>query len=151
MEQDKIVIRGAKENNLKNIDLELPRDKLVVLTGLSGSGKSSLVKGILYPALHRLTADVGDKPGDHDRIDGDVGLLRSVEIIDQNPIGKSTRSNPATYLKAFDEIRRLYAEQRLAKQMGYTPGFFSFNSQGGRCDVCQGEGVVTIPMQFMPR
>ena len=144
-----ITIRGARENNLKNIDVQIPLGVMTCVTGVSGSGKSSLVKGILYPALHRLTADGGDKPGDHDRIDGDVGLLRSVEIIDQNPIGKSTRSNPVTYLKAYDEIRKLFAEQPYAVHTGMTPMQFSFNVAGGRCEECQGEGVIKVGMQFM--
>ncbi len=144
-----ITIRGARENNLKNIDVRIPLGVMTCITGVSGSGKSSLVKGILYPALHRLTADAGDKPGDHDRIDGDVGLLRSVEIIDQNPIGKSTRSNPVTYLKAYDEIRKLFSEQPYAVHTGMSPMQFSFNVAGGRCEECQGEGVIKVGMQFM--
>ncbi len=144
-----IVIRGARENNLRNIDVRIPLGVMTCITGVSGSGKSSLVKGILHPALRRLLLDAGQKPGNFDRIDGDVQQLRSVELVDQNPIGKSSRSNPVTYIKAYDEIRRLYAEQPQAKHTGLTPSHFSFNMAGGRCEECQGEGVIKVSMQFM--
>ena len=118
-------------------------------TGVSGSGKSSLVKGILYPALRRTLFDTGIKPGDFDALEGDVQLLKSVEMVDQNPIGKSTRSNPVTYIKAYDEIRKLFADQPYAQHNGMTPSHFSFNIAGGRCEECQGEGVIKVSMQFM--
>ncbi|MCH5329688.1 MAG: excinuclease ABC subunit UvrA [Alistipes sp.] len=145
----KITVRGARENNLKNIDVEIPLGVMTCVTGVSGSGKSSLVRGILYPALRRQLADSGDKPGDFDRLDGDVSLLKSVEMVDQNPIGKSTRSNPVTYIKAYDDIRRLFAEQPYSVHTGLTPAHFSFNVAGGRCEECQGEGVIKVSMQFM--
>lgn len=144
-----IEVVGATHHNLKNVTVRFPLGVLTVVTGVSGSGKSTLVRDVLYAALKRHYGGVVDHVGSCLKVQGSLHLLTDVELVDQNPIGKSTRSNPATYLKAFDEIRRLYAEQPLAKQMGYTPGFFSFNSQGGRCDVCQGEGVITVPMQFM--
>ena len=144
-----IEVVEATHHNLKNVTVRFPLGVLTVVTGVSGSGKSTLVRDVLYAALKRHYGGVVDHVGRCLKVQGSLHLLTDVELVDQNPIGKSTRSNPATYLKAFDEIRRLYAEQPLAKQMGYTPGFFSFNSQGGRCDVCQGEGVITVPMQFM--
>lgn len=144
-----IVIRGARENNLRNIDARIPLGVMTCITGVSGSGKSSLAKGILYPALRRMLFDTGVKPGDFDRIDGDVQLLKSVEMVDQNPIGKSSRSNPVTYIKAYDEIRKLFSEQPFAKHTGLTPSHFSFNMAGGRCEECQGEGVIKVSMQFM--
>lgn len=144
-----IEVVEATHHNLKNVTVRFPLGVLTVVTGVSGSGKSTLVRDVLYAALKRHYGGVVDHVGSCLKVQGSLHLLTDVELVDQNPIGKSTRSNPATYLKAFDEIRRLYAEQPLAKQMGYTPGFFSFNSQGGRCDVCQGEGVITVPMQFM--
>ncbi len=144
-----ITVRGARENNLKNIDVRIPLGVMTCVTGVSGSGKSSLVKGILYPALRRLLLDAGDKPGDFDRIDGDISLLKAVEMVDQNPIGKSTRSNPVTYIKAYDEIRKLFAEQPYAVHTGLQPASFSFNMAGGRCEECQGEGVIKVSMQFM--
>ena len=116
---------------------------------MSGSGKSSLIKGILYPALKRRLDEVADMPGEFSSLEGDWKKVKHVEFVDQNPIGKSTRSNPATYVKAYDEIRKLYAEQQLSKQMGYTPQFFSFNAEGGRCEECKGAGVTTVEMQFM--
>ena len=142
-------MRGARENNLRNIDVKIPLGVMTCITGVSGSGKSSLAKGILYPALRRLLFDTGTKPGDHDAIEGDIGMLRSVEMIDQNPIGKSTRSNPVTYIKAYDEIRRLFADQPYAQHTGLNPSHFSFNVAGGRCEECQGEGVIKVGMQFM--
>lgn len=144
-----INIKGANENNLKNIDVRFPLGVLTVVTGVSGSGKSSLVKEILYKAMARNLGEPGVSPGSHGKIEGNISDIKSVQFVDQNPIGTSTRSNPATYLKAFDEIRKLFAEQQLSKQMGFTPGYFSFNSEGGRCEECKGEGKITIPMQFM--
>lgn len=147
--RDYIEVVGARENNLKGIDVRFPLKVLTVVTGVSGSGKSTLVRSILYRALMRHFGEASEAPGAHNEIRGSLDLIGAVEFVDQNPIGTSTRSNPATYLKAFDEIRRLYSDQQLSKQMGYTPGYFSFNSEGGRCEECKGEGVVTIPMQFM--
>ncbi len=144
-----IVIKGARENNLQNIDVRFPLGVMTCVTGVSGSGKSSLVKGILYPALRRTLFDTGVKPGDFDELEGDVQLLKSVEMVDQNPIGKSTRSNPVTYIKAYDEIRKLFADQPYAQHNGMTPSHFSFNIAGGRCEECQGEGVIKVSMQFM--
>ncbi len=144
-----IVVRGARENNLRDIDVRIPLGVMTCITGVSGSGKSSLAKGILYPALRRLLSETGDKPGDFDRLEGDVELLRSVEMVDQNPIGKSSRSNPVTYVKAYDEIRRLFADQPRAKHTGLGASAFSFNVAGGRCEECQGEGVIKVSMQFM--
>uniref|UniRef100_UPI004029C152 excinuclease ABC subunit UvrA n=1 Tax=Alistipes onderdonkii TaxID=328813 RepID=UPI004029C152 len=144
-----ILIQGARENNLRNIDVRIPLGVMTCLTGVSGSGKSSLAKGILYPALRRLLFDTGVKPGDFDGIGGDVQLLRSVEMIDQNPIGKSSRSNPVTYIKAYDEIRKLFADQPYAQHTGLGASSFSFNIAGGRCEECQGEGVIKVSMQFM--
>lgn len=144
-----IKVEGALANNLKNLDVKFPLGVMTVVTGVSGSGKSSLVREVLYKALVRALGEPGDAPATHKRLSGDVKDLGAVEFIDQNPIGTSSRSNPATYLKAFDELRKLFSDQQLSKQMGYTPGYFSFNSDGGRCDECKGEGTVTIPMQFM--
>ena len=144
-----ILIQGARENNLRNIDVRIPLGVMTCITGVSGSGKSSLAKGILYPALRRLLFDTGVKPGDFDGIGGDVQLLRSVEMIDQNPIGKSSRSNPVTYIKAYDEIRKLFADQPYAQHTGLGASSFSFNIAGGRCEECQGEGVIKVSMQFM--
>ncbi len=145
----KIVVKGARMNNLKGIDVEIPLNVMTVITGVSGSGKSSLVKGILYPALKRHLGEVCDAPGEYMGLEGDYLAVKHVEFIDQNPIGKSSRSNPATYVKAYDAIRDLYADQPLAKQMGFTSQFFSFNADGGRCDECKGAGVITVEMQFM--
>lgn len=144
-----ILLRGARENNLRNIDVRIPLGAMTCITGVSGSGKSSLAKGILYPALRRLLCDTGTKPGDFDALEGDVGLLRGVEMVDQNPIGKSSRSNPVTYIKAYDEIRKLFADLPYSKHTGLTPAHFSFNVAGGRCEECQGEGVIKVSMQFM--
>lgn len=144
-----IEVIGAQENNLKNIDVKFPLGVMTVVTGVSGSGKSTLVREILYKALSRHLGNAGDAPGTHKKLTGDLRDVKAIEFVDQNPIGTSTRSNPATYLKAFDEIRKLFSEQQLAKQMGFTPSYFSFNSEGGRCEECKGEGVITIPMQFM--
>lgn len=144
-----ITIRGARENNLKNIDVRIPLGVITCITGVSGSGKSSLAKSILYPALRRYLFDTGIKPGDFDALDGDIAMLKSVEIVDQNPIGKSSRSNPVTYLKAYDEIRKLFADQPQAVHTGLTAASFSFNVAGGRCEECQGEGTIKVSMQFM--
>ena len=144
-----IDIKGARMNNLRGIDVQIPLNVMTVVTGVSGSGKSSLIKGILYPALKRHIGDVCDAPGEYLGLGGDVDAIRRVEFVDQNPIGKSTRSNPATYVKAYDAIRDLYAEQPLSQQMGFTPQYFSFNADGGRCEECKGAGVITVEMQFM--
>lgn len=144
-----VEVKGAEENNLKNIDVKFPLGVMTVVSGVSGSGKSTLVREILYKSLRRHLGEASDAPGLHKSIGGDLNDVKAVEFVDQNPIGTSSRSNPATYLKAFDEIRKLFSEQQLAKQMGFTPGYFSFNSEGGRCEECKGEGTITIPMQFM--
>lgn len=144
-----ITIKGARENNLRNIDVRIPLGVMTCITGVSGSGKSSLAKGILYPALRRMLFDTGVKPGDFDGITGGTKQLKSVEMVDQNPIGKSSRSNPVTYIKAYDEIRRLYADQPYAQHTGLNPSHFSFNIAGGRCEECQGEGFIKVSMQFM--
>ena len=144
-----IEICGARMNNLRGINVRIPLNVLTVVTGVSGSGKSSLIKGILYPALKRRLGDVCDAPGEFSKLAGDVEAIKRVEFVDQNPIGKSSRSNPATYVKAYDAIRDLFAEQPLAQQMGFTPQYFSFNTDGGRCDECKGAGTITVEMQFM--
>lgn len=147
--RDSIEVRGAREHNLKNIDVKFPLGVMTVVTGVSGSGKSTLVRDILYRALVRHLGDPCDAPGLFNGLGGDLQRIKAVEFVDQNPIGRSTRSNPATYLKAFDEIRQLFAAQQGAKQMGFGPGYFSFNAEGGRCEECKGEGTITIEMQFM--
>ena len=144
-----IGIKGARMNNLRGIDVKIPLNVMTVVTGVSGSGKSSLIKGILYPALKRRLGDVCDAPGEYLGLEGDTDAIRRVEFVDQNPIGKSTRSNPATYVKAYEAIRDLYAEQPLAQQMGFSSQYFSFNADGGRCEECKGAGVITVEMQFM--
>ncbi len=144
-----IEVKCARENNLKGIDVKFPLNVITCVTGVSGSGKSTLVRDILYRAMKRHLDENCDKPGQHTGIFGDIDMIKKVEFIDQNPIGTSSRSNPVTYLGAYDEIRRLMANQQLAKQMGYTPAFFSFNAEGGRCEECKGEGTVTVEMQFM--
>lgn len=144
-----IDILGATENNLKNLDVRFPLNVITVITGVSGSGKSSLVTKVLYPALKKYYGGIADRTGDFGSLRGSLNLLHNVEFVDQNPLTKSSRSNPVTYLKAFDEIRRLYSEQQLSKQLGFTPSYFSFNTPGGRCEACQGEGTITIEMQFM--
>ena len=144
-----IKIKGARMNNLRGIDVTLPLNVLTVVTGVSGSGKSSLIKGILYPALKRHLNEVADAPGEYSSLEGDWQMVKHVEFVDQNPIGKSTRSNPATYIKAYDTIRQLFESQPLAKQEGYTAQYFSFNAEGGRCEECKGAGVITVEMQFM--
>lgn len=144
-----IEVLGARENNLKNIDVKFPLNSMVLVTGVSGSGKSSLVKGVLYPALSKHITGYGERPGEHDGIEGDLHLIHGVEMVDQNPIGRSSRSNPATYIKAYDEIRKLYADLPFAKTNGFKPAHFSFNVEGGRCEECKGEGTIKVEMQFM--
>ncbi len=148
--KDKLIIKGAREHSLKNVDVEIPLRCFTAISGVSGSGKSTLVRNILYPALQK---ELGGFPtemvGAYDSLEGDIKTIAAVEFVDQNPIGKSSRSNPVTYVKAYDEIRTLYATQSLSKQRGYTPTHFSFNVTGGRCDTCEGEGMQTISMQFM--
>ena len=145
----RIRIEGARMNNLKGVDVDIPLNVMTVVTGVSGSGKSSLIKGILYPALKRHIGEVCDAPGEYGRILGDIDAIEHVEFVDQNPIGKSTRSNPATYVKAYDAIRDLMAAQPLSKQLGFTAQYFSFNAEGGRCEECKGAGEITVEMQFM--
>ena len=147
--RDYIEVVGARQHNLKNIDVKFPLGVMTVVTGVSGSGKSTLVRDILYRAMVRHLGDPCDAPGLHKALRGDLHRISAIEFVDQNPIGKSSRSNAATYLKAFDEIRKLFAEQQAAKQMGFPAGYFSFNAEGGRCEECKGEGTITIEMQFM--
>lgn len=144
-----VTVKGARQNNLKNIDVTFPLNILCLVSGVSGSGKTTLVKQILYPALQRLKGEFTDKPGDHKDITGDIDRITQLEMIDQNPIGKSTRSNPVTYIKAYDAIRDLYAKQPLSKIRGYQAKHFSFNVDGGRCDTCKGEGEQIVEMQFL--
>ena len=144
-----IEVIGATENNLKNINVRFPLNMMTVVTGVSGSGKSSLITKVLYPALKKHYGGIAERTGDFGSLRGSLHLIHNVEFVDQNPLTKSSRSNPVTYLKAYDEIRKLYASQQLSKQMGFTPAHFSFNTMGGRCEACQGEGTVTIEMQFM--
>jgi len=144
-----ICIHGARMNNLRGIEAKIPLNVMTVVTGVSGSGKSSLIKGILYPAMKRRIGDACDLPGEYLGMDGDVDAIKHVEFVDQNPIGKSSRSNPATYVKAYDAIRDLYAEQPLSQQMGFKSQHFSFNADGGRCEECKGAGTITVEMQFM--
>lgn len=144
-----IKIEGAAHNNLKGIDVIFPLHIMTVVTGVSGSGKSSLVRDVFFKSLSRFYEEDGEQPGIFNRLSGDMHLVKHIEFVDQNPIGKSSRSNPATYLKAFDEIRKLYADQQAAKQMGFTPAYFSFNVEGGRCEECKGDGTITVEMQFM--
>ena len=144
-----IEVQCARENNLKGINVKFPLNVMTCVTGVSGSGKSTLVRDILYRAMKRHLDENCERPGQHTGLSGDIDLIKKVEFIDQNPIGTSSRSNPVTYLGAYDEIRRLMSSQQLAKQMGYTPAFFSFNAEGGRCEECKGEGTVTVEMQFM--
>ncbi len=142
-------IIGARENNLKGIDVTFPLNVMTVVTGVSGSGKSTLVRDIFYKALKREFSETSDRPGEFVSLEGDLKSIRDIEFVDQNPIGKSSRSNPVTYVKAYDEIRKLMADQPLSRQMGYSAGYFSFNTEGGRCEECKGEGTVTVEMQFM--
>lgn len=144
-----IEIKGARENNLKNLTVKFPLNTLTVVTGVSGSGKSSLVSKILFPALNKLLGGYGERTGHHDALKGDFNLISAIEFIDQNPIGKSSRSNPVTYLKAYDEIRKLFSDQQASKIQGLKPSHFSFNVDGGRCDECQGEGTIKVEMQFL--
>lgn len=144
-----IEVRGARANNLKGVNVRFPLNVMTCVTGVSGSGKSTLVRDILYNALKRNLDEVADRPGEFAALEGDVGDIHAIEFVDQNPIGKSSRSNPVTYLKVWDEIRKLYARQALAMQMGFTAAYFSFNAEGGRCEECKGEGTVTVEMQFM--
>jgi excinuclease ABC subunit A len=147
--KDVVTVSGARENNLKNLTVKFPLGVLTVVTGVSGSGKSTLVKKILYPALGRVSGSVAETPGRYDRLEGDINKITQVEFVDQNPIGKSSRSNPISYVKAYDAIRNLYADQPLSKQRGYKPSHFSFNVEGGRCETCEGEGEIKVEMQFM--
>jgi len=147
--RDFIELSGVRENNLQGIDVKFPLNILVAITGVSGSGKTSLVKRVLFPTLKKLYGGYGERTGRYDKLSGDYNRITEVEMVDQNPIGRSTRSNPATYVKAYDEIRGLFADQPLAKTRAYKPGYFSFNIEGGRCEECEGEGMVQIGMQFM--
>jgi excinuclease ABC subunit A len=147
--KDAVKIVGARENNLKNVTVKIPLGVLTVVTGVSGSGKSTLIKKILYPSVGRLSGSVSESPGRYDKLEGDFQKITQVEFVDQNPIGKSSRSNPISYVKAYDAIRQLYADQPLAKQRGYKPSHFSFNVEGGRCETCEGEGQIKVEMQFM--
>ena len=144
-----IEVQRASENNLKDVSVKFPLGVMTAVTGVSGSGKSTLVRTILHPALNRAIIGTGDKPGRHQGLTGDIKMIKGVEMVDQNPIGKSSRSNPVTYIKAYDEIRKLFSDQQYAKQNGFTPSHFSFNIDGGRCEECQGEGVIKVEMQFM--
>lgn len=147
--KDKIILKGAKLNNLKSIDVEFPLGMLCCVTGVSGSGKSSLVRGVLHTALHNHLNFIKSNGSSYDELSGDLKRLGSVELVDQNPIGRSSRSNPVTYIKAYDEIRKLFSEQQYAKMQGFTPSHFSFNIAGGRCEECEGEGIIHVSMQFM--
>jgi excinuclease ABC subunit A len=147
--KDSLIVKGARENNLKNLTVKFPLNVLTTVTGVSGSGKSTLIKKVLYPALGKMLGTVIDESGKYDRIEGDYKQITQVEFVDQNPIGKSSRSNPVTYVKAYDAIRALFSEQPVSKQRGYKPAFFSFNVDGGRCENCSGEGITTVEMQFM--
>ena len=144
-----IEVKGARENNLKGIDVRFPLNVMTVVTGVSGSGKSTLVRDVFYKALKREYTESTERPGEHISLEGDIKMVKDIEFVDQNPIGKSSRSTPVTYVKAYDEIRKLYAAQPLAKQLGFSAGYFSFNTEGGRCEECKGEGTVTVEMQFM--
>ena len=146
---DSLTVVGARENNLKNLTVKFPLGALTVVTGVSGSGKSTLIKKILYPAVGRMNGSVAESPGKFDKLDGDFARITQVEFVDQNPIGKSSRSNPISYVKAYDTIRQNFAEAPLSKQRGYKPSHFSFNVEGGRCETCQGEGEIKVEMQFM--
>lgn len=147
--KDSITVVGARENNLKNLTVKFPLGALTVVTGVSGSGKSTLIKKLLYPAVGRMNGSVAEAPGRFDKLEGEFVKITQVEFVDQNPIGKSSRSNPISYVKAYDSIRQLYADQPLSRQRGYKPSHFSFNVEGGRCDTCEGEGEIRVEMQFM--
>jgi excinuclease ABC subunit A len=147
--KDSITVVGARENNLKNLTVKFPLGVLTVVTGVSGSGKSTLIKKLLYPAVGRMNGSVAEAPGRFDKLEGEFARITQVEFVDQNPIGKSSRSNPISYVKAYDAIRQLYADQALSKQRGYKPSHFSFNVEGGRCETCEGEGEIRVEMQFM--
>ncbi|HLT74284.1 MAG TPA: excinuclease ABC subunit UvrA [Ohtaekwangia sp.] len=147
--RDSLIVAGARENNLKNLTVKFPIGVLTVVTGVSGSGKSTLIRKVLYPAIGRLSGSVTESPGRYDKLEGDFQKITQVEFVDQNPIGKSSRSNPVSYVKAYDVIRNLYADQPLSKQRGYKPSHFSFNVDGGRCETCEGEGEIRVEMQFM--
>jgi excinuclease ABC subunit A len=144
-----IEVVGARENNLKNIDVQFPLESLTVITGVSGSGKSTLVKKILYPALQKKLEGVGEKAGQFTELKGSFSHIQNVEYVDQNPIGRSSRSNPVTYIKAYDDIRDLFSKEKLSKIRGYQPKHFSFNVDGGRCETCKGDGVINVEMVFM--
>jgi excinuclease ABC subunit A len=144
-----IIVEGARQHNLKDITVEFPLNVLCVVSGVSGSGKTTLVKQVLYPALQKIKGEIAEKVGIHKGITGDVEYISQVEMVDQNPIGKSSRSNPVTYIKAYDEIRDLYSRQALSKMRGFQPKHFSFNVDGGRCDACKGEGEQVVEMQFL--
>jgi excinuclease ABC subunit A len=144
-----IIIEGAREHNLKNIKVEIPLNVLCLISGVSGSGKTTLIKQILYPALQKLKGEFAEKVGMHKAIKGDIDFISQIEMVDQNPIGKSSRSNPVTYIKAYDEIRDLFSKQPLSKMRGFLPKHFSFNVDGGRCDACKGEGEQVVEMQFL--
>ena len=147
--KDAIRVVGARENNLKNLNVKFPLGVFTVVTGVSGSGKSTLIRKIVYPALGALHGSVAEAPGKYDKLEGDVTRISRVEFVDQNPIGKSSRSNPVSYVKAYDAIRQLFADLPLSRQRAYTPAYFSFNVEGGRCEACQGEGEIKVEMQFM--
>ncbi|MBI3482086.1 MAG: excinuclease ABC subunit UvrA, partial [Bacteroidetes bacterium] len=147
--KDSVTVVGARENNLKNLKVTFPLGALTVVTGVSGSGKSTLIKKILYPATGRANGSVAETPGKYDQLTGDISKIDHVEFVDQNPIGKSSRSNPISYVKAYDVIRQLYSDQPLSQQRGYKPSHFSFNVEGGRCETCEGEGSIKVEMQFM--
>ncbi|MCL4135435.1 UNVERIFIED_CONTAM: hypothetical protein GTU68_011686 [Idotea baltica] len=146
---NKLFIKGAEANNLKNIDVEIPLQGITVVSGVSGSGKTSLIKNILYPALQRKIEKVGQAPGKHKSLEGDVDYIKQVEMIDQQPLGRSSRSNPVTYIKAYDAIRKLFSDHKLSKVRGYKPKHFSFNVEGGRCETCKGDGEIVVEMQFL--
>ncbi|MCQ2256633.1 MAG: excinuclease ABC subunit UvrA [Bacteroidaceae bacterium] len=144
-----ILVKNARQNNLKGVDVKVPLNVMTCVTGVSGSGKSTLIRDILYKAIKWKLGEAGEKPGMHAGIEGDINMIKRIDFIDQNPIGTSSRSNPVTYIGAWDEIRKLFATQQLSKQLGYTPAYFSFNTEGGRCEECKGDGTVTVEMQFM--
>jgi excinuclease ABC subunit A len=149
MESHLILVQGARQNNLKNLDVKFPLHTITSVTGVSGSGKSSLVSDILYKVLANRINGTNFKPGQFREISGDISILTGIELVDQNPIGRSSRSNPVTYLKAYDEIRKLYSEQQASIQNNFKASHFSFNIEGGRCEECQGEGIIHVEMQFM--